>query len=275
MPEQANPVAAQVGEYYDDIGELIEVVGGNLHLGYWTDDGDGTPFLEAMNRLTSMMEERLSLRPGQRLLDVGCGVAEPAVRIAQRNEVSITGVTVSRWQVEEATRRVIAAGLRGRVSIEPADASALPFADESFDTVLAFDSLPNSADKGQWMREMFRVLRPGGRCVFSEYPKAPEATEEELTVLKGYAIFDPPTPAEVTVFAEAAGFEIIERLDCGDQVRRSYSIVFDKLAEQRDGLVATYGSERMDAFEADLRTSFGICGKRLGYVIVTCRKPGA
>ncbi|GAA4084689.1 SAM-dependent methyltransferase [Actinomadura miaoliensis] len=269
------PVAARVGEYYDDIGDFVELVGGNLHVGYWTGEDDDTPLLGALHRLTSMMEERLALRPGHRLLDVGCGVAEPAVRIAQRNEVTVVGVTVSGWQVAEAERRITAAGLRGQVSVRLADAAALPFPDGSFDRVLAFDSLPNAEDKRRWTAEMFRVLRPGGRCVYSEYPRDPGTSEEELAVLKRYALFDPPIPDRVTAPAEEAGFTVVETLHCGDRVRRYYDLVLDKLARQRDALTALYGRERMEAFAADLRTSYGICRRRLGYVIVTCRKPGS
>jgi cyclopropane fatty-acyl-phospholipid synthase-like methyltransferase len=274
MPEQPNPVIDHVGEYYDDIGDLVEIVGGNLHVGYWESDADDTPFLQAMNRLTGMMEERLALRRGQRLLDVGCGVGEPAVRMAQRHDVSVTGITVSRWQVQDAAKRVVSAGLRGRVSIEWADACSLPYRDETFDAAIAFDSLPNAEDKARWLSEIFRVLRPGGRFVFSEYPRLAELTPEEREILKGNAIFDPPAAlTEVVRTAEAAGFEVLEGLDCGDRVRRTYVEFFDKLAGQRAELAAVYGGERVDALERGIGAVFGLCREKVGYLILTCRKP--
>jgi ubiquinone/menaquinone biosynthesis C-methylase UbiE len=185
-----------------------------------------------------------------------------------------TGITVSRWQVDEAMRRVVAAGLRGRVSIQCADASALPFDDGTVDAVLAFDSVPNAEDKGQWLGEMYRVLRPGGRLVFSEYPKAGQATPEELEILKGYAILNPPpTAPEVVAAAAAAGFEVLNTEDFSDQVRRTYSEFAKKLAEQRAGLVSAYGEERIARFEGGITVAFSVCEQRLGYLVVTCRKP--
>ncbi|TMR35716.1 methyltransferase domain-containing protein [Actinomadura geliboluensis] len=274
MPDQPGLTADQIGEYYDDIGGLVELVGGNLHVGYW-EDGDRGTFLAGLLRLTSMLEERLEPRAGQRVLDVGCGVGEPAVRIAQHHDVRITGITLSHWQVREATRRVISGGVRGQVEIEHADATALPYPDASFDAVLAFDSLANAEDKGRWLSEMFRVLRPGGRCVFTDYPRLSDPTDAEMAVLRDAALFDPAPAGEIVKRAEAAGFEILEALECARNVRRYYDEVLVRLESLRPVLDADYGPEKMAMFEQALKTSYGICRERLGYLIVTCRKPGA
>jgi cyclopropane fatty-acyl-phospholipid synthase-like methyltransferase len=271
---ESNTVTEQIGEFYDDVGELVEIVGGNLHVGYWEDERDATPFLEAMHRLTGMMEDRLRLRPGQRVLDVGCGVAEPAVQFARRTEVSITGITVSDGEIGEANRRIAAAGLRGRVSVEWADACAMPFPDGSFDAAIAFDSLPSTADKSRWLAEIFRVLRPGGRFVFSEYPVVTELTAEEAEILRMGAILAPPAGLrEVAGIAESTGFAVEEALDLSDRVRRWYPEFFRKLAGQRAGLAERYGEERISLFEQGITPVFGVCREKIGYLILACRKP--
>lgn len=273
-PAQSASVAEQVGEYYDDIGGLVELVGGNLHVGYWSHDEHDTTFLNALDRLTAIMVERLDVRPGQRILDVGCGVGEPAIHIARRADVTVTGVTMSNWQVQEAQRRIIAAGLRGQVTVRRADAAALPFPDASFERVLAFDALPNAEKKENWLREMFRVLRPGGRCVFSEYPRDTEISRDDLATLQKFTLFDPPLIENAADPAEAVGFEIIDVRDHSDNVRPYYDIVMDRLAAQKDELSEHYGRAKMEEFEAGLDLSYGICKRHLGYAIVTCRRPG-
>jgi SAM-dependent methyltransferase len=183
---------------------------------------------------------------------------------------------VSAWQVAEAGRRVIAAGLRGRVSVEWGDACALPFPDGGFDAAIAFDSLPSAADKSRWLAEICRVLRPGGRFVFSEYPRLAELTVEESAILKGNTIYDPPANlAEVTGLARAAGFEVLAGTDLSDHVRRTYDEFFVALAEQRDVLASVYGEDRIAMFQRGITLVFQLCREKIGYLVVTCRKPHA
>ncbi|WP_157440136.1 SAM-dependent methyltransferase [Actinokineospora inagensis] len=271
MSEQ---VIDQVGDYYDDIGELVELVGGNLHVGYWDSDADQTPFLEAMHRLTHEVGSRLALRRGERVLDVGCGVGEPAVRLAQRYGVSVTGITVSRWQVAEANRRVVSAGLRGRVTVEYADAAEQPFPDDTFDAALVFDALPSAEDKPRWLREVHRVLRPGGRLVFTEYPRVADLTDDERGVLAMNTIHTPPAALDDSVdLARATGFEVVAAEDLTRQVRRTYDEFFVALADQRDALAAEYGEERIAMFTTGITAMFSLCRDKIGYHVLTCVVP--
>ncbi|PXX70595.1 mycolic acid cyclopropane synthetase [Nocardia tenerifensis] len=274
MAEKTSDRTEEVAEYYDGVGELVEVVGGNLHLGYWDDDQDDTPFLEAMSRLTWMVAERLALRPGERLLDVGCGVAEPAMRLVERLGISVSGITVSRWEVQQATADVARAGLSGKISISWADAAALPFSNEEFDAALAFDSVPNSPDKQKWFGEIFRVLRPGGRVVYSEYPAIADMTAAQREVLRANTVPDPPTSMDEAVApAVSAGFEVLEGLDCSDRVRRFYTAFLQRFADQRADLSAAYGKDRIDAFESGITQMFELCREKIGYYLIVCRKP--
>src|SRR5437899_9803522 len=100
MPATEVQAVDDIGGFYDQMGGLIEIMGGNIHVGFWTDDDDETPLIEAINRLTDIVGEKLNLWPGQHVLDVGCGVGVPAIRLGQRVEATITGVTISQWQVE-------------------------------------------------------------------------------------------------------------------------------------------------------------------------------
>ncbi|RLK58082.1 SAM-dependent methyltransferase [Actinokineospora cianjurensis] len=271
MSEQ---VIDQVGEYYDDIGELVELVGGNLHVGYWESDEDDTPFLAAMQRLTTEVGALLALRKGEQVLDVGCGVGEPAVRLAQRHAVTITGITVSHWQVAESARRVVAAGLRGRVTTRYADAAAQPFPDGVFDAALAFDSLPSAQDKTRWLREIHRVLRPGGRLVFTEYPHTAELTAADREVLTANTIAHPPATLDESVaLAESAGFRVTAALDWSERVRRTYDEFLTTLAEQRPTLAEEYGSDRVTMFSTAITTMFSLCRDKIGYHVIACEKP--
>lgn len=102
---------------------------------------------------------------GRDVLEVGCGSA-PCARWLASNGARPVGLDISAGML----RRGVAAMLRGgpRVPLVQADAEALPFADASFDLACsAFGAVPFVADSAAVMREVARVLRPGGRWVFA------------------------------------------------------------------------------------------------------------
>ncbi|HET7201593.1 MAG TPA: methyltransferase domain-containing protein [Burkholderiales bacterium] len=98
--------------------------------------------------------------PPKRALDLGTGTGVGALAIAQRfPDVEVVGADMADRMLAEA-RKKIPAGLEGRVRFEHADASALPFADASFDLVTLANMIP-------FFDELSRVLAPGGQALFS------------------------------------------------------------------------------------------------------------
>jgi len=273
MSTGAISTSDEAAEFYDDMGGMIEVLGSNIHVGYWTDDADRTPLLEAINRFTLIVGDRLRLQPGQHLLDVGCGVGMTAIRLAQRTDATVTGITNSRWQVAEAARRVHDAGLRGQVTIEYGDAAALPYPATSFDAVLSFESLPHAQDRGGWLREMRRVLRPGGRLVLTEFVEEVPLAEPEFSVLRDSVLLPPLLLPGLVETVRGSEFAVDEVVDCGPRIKRSYTAYFGRFARLRDELVAEYGQERVDEHERGLRALLAIYHEKIGYAIVVGHRP--
>lgn len=101
---------------------------------------------------------------GKRVLEVGAGAAQCSRWLAARGAFAVAS-DLSHGQLSHALR--IDAGTRG-VPLIQADATRLPFADEAFDIVCsAYGAVPFVADSAAVMREAARVLKPGGRWVFS------------------------------------------------------------------------------------------------------------
>ncbi|MDI2126264.1 class I SAM-dependent methyltransferase [Yinghuangia seranimata] len=102
---------------------------------------------------------------GRRILEVGAGAAQCARNLAARGAYPVA-LDLSYRQLQHSRRIDAAVGLD--VPVIQADAAALPFADESFDTAFsAYGALPFSPEGAKIMREVHRVLKPGGRWVFS------------------------------------------------------------------------------------------------------------
>lgn len=102
---------------------------------------------------------------GRRVLELGCGAAAAARWLATQG-AEVVAMDLSAGMLRHAARGAASSGVH--VPLVQADALALPFAAEAFDIVCtAFGAIPFVADSAAVMREVFRVLRPGGRWVFS------------------------------------------------------------------------------------------------------------
>jgi SAM-dependent methyltransferase len=126
---------------------------------------------------------------GKRVLEVGCGGAQCARWLASVGAHPIA-FDLSRGQLRHATALSARAGIA--VPLLQADAQAIPLADGSVDLACsAFGALPFVADSASVLREVFRVLRPGGRFVFSvshplRWAMPDDPGERGLTVTSSY-----------------------------------------------------------------------------------------
>lgn len=163
--------ARSVGAYFDlitDDGRLF--YGDSFHLGYFA---AGTESLEeALDAHTDLVARLARVEDAKSVLDVGCGLAAPALRIARRCGCCVTGVNISREQVRQARQLIAEHGLSDRVIVQHGDARALDFPDASFDAIVcleaAGDICVTEADKTRLVSELFRVLRPRGHVGFSD-----------------------------------------------------------------------------------------------------------
>ncbi len=124
---------------------------------------DGTAGWDATIRLRSWERAHLDLAPGERLLDVGCGLGEAALGLAQDlgEAGEVVGIDASERMLRVARSRAEAARCRVRFSV--GDACSLEESDGSFDAARSERTLQWLADPAAAVAEMVRVVRPGGR----------------------------------------------------------------------------------------------------------------
>jgi cyclopropane fatty-acyl-phospholipid synthase-like methyltransferase len=163
--------AAGVGACFDlitDDGRLF--YGDSFHLGYFRTGSE--TLRQALDAHTDLVAAMAHPRGGQHILDIGCGLGEPALRIAQRYGCKITAVNISREQIRQGRMLIEQRRMSHRVSLVRGDARALDFPDDSFDAIIcleaAGDICLSARDKERFLLELHRVLRPGGRVGFSD-----------------------------------------------------------------------------------------------------------
>ena len=106
----------------------------------------------------------------QSILDIACGTGDFSLAIGRRMhpDSRITGLDLSEGMLAVMRDKVAKAGLEGRISCEQGDSEAMRFADASFDVVTIAFGIRNFAHREAALREILRVLKPGGRLVILE-----------------------------------------------------------------------------------------------------------
>jgi ubiquinone/menaquinone biosynthesis C-methylase UbiE len=104
---------------------------------------------------------------GQKLLEVGCGIGTDLTRFA-KGGARVTGVDLAQTAIDLARRNFELNGLTAD-ELRVANGEALPYADATFDVVYGHGVIQYTADAPQLIREMHRVLKPGGTGIFMVY----------------------------------------------------------------------------------------------------------
>ncbi len=148
------------------------------------------------------------------VLDVGCGIGGPARYLAYHHHCRVTGLDLTPEFIAAAESLTVRTGLADRVSFRQGDATALPFADGSFDAVWTQNAVMNIADRPRLYAEIARVLKPGGRLAMQDVMQGPAgpplfpvpwAREPAISFLL--------TPEATRAMLEAAGFQVLSWVD--------------------------------------------------------------
>lgn len=154
---------------------------------------------------------------GHRVLDVGCalgGVDE--LLVTQHGAGTVVGIDVDPGLLEQMELRIARAGLAGRIKSQLVEPGPFPFRTASFGVVFSKDSMVQIPDKAALFAEVFRVLRPGGCFIASDWlrggagPYSPEMME--YFRLEGIA-YNMASPEQSAVALQAAGFVDAELRD--------------------------------------------------------------
>jgi demethylmenaquinone methyltransferase / 2-methoxy-6-polyprenyl-1,4-benzoquinol methylase len=124
-------------------------------------------------RWRRFLVSRIEAGAGERVLDVATGTAAVAIELARTQGCSVVGLDQSPEMLAEGRARVERAGVTGRIELVEGRAEATPFEDASFDALTFTYLLRYVADPAATLRELARVVRPGGTIASLEFGVPP------------------------------------------------------------------------------------------------------
>jgi SAM-dependent methyltransferase len=153
--------------------------------------GDYDLFSRPMEEGSREFFERLGVRPGMRLLDVGCGAGQLAL-MAARADADVIGCDISTNWLDRARSRAAAEGLK--VTFEEGDAEALPYRDGQFDLVVSLIAAMFAPRPERVAAELTRVCRPGGMIAMANWTPGGFVGQMFKTIAKHIAPSGMPSP---------------------------------------------------------------------------------
>jgi SAM-dependent methyltransferase len=221
--------------------------------------------------------DRLGLTAESEVLEVGSGSGGPAVYLAAARGCRVTGVDINEHGVRNGRRLAESRGLPERVRFEPVDASRpLPFDDGTFDAIVSNDAMCHIPERTAVLRDWLRVLRPGGRALFTDaLVVTGPVSHEELAIRSsiGYYLFVPPGANERML--QEAGFEVSEVEDVTASAAAVASRWHDARARHRAALVGREGESNFEGLQRFLRCVHTLTREgRLSRYAYLAEKPG-
>jgi 27-O-demethylrifamycin SV methyltransferase len=244
-------------EHYDRVTRAWQyVLGEDFHFGYFRHESESLD--TATRNLTTLMAERGSFEPGMSVLDVGCGIGNPACLLADQYECRVTGISTSPAGVEHAQLRAKERGYSERVSFMVADGMNNGLPAGSFDRIWVLESSHLMPRKEALLAECARVLRRGGRLALCDLmSKRNVPLGEMLSRAKDYIHLNyafgrakMETLGTYRQFAALAGLRVVDSIDISEQTFPTFAHWRQRVETNREQVRELIGDDGLEHFRA-------------------------
>ena len=267
-----------VASHYDELDPFYRSLWGeHVHHGLWESGRESS--VEAVTALSRRVALRAEIKPGQRVCDVGCGYGGTARLLAREYGAEVIGITVSRKQYEGALSE---GGENPRFILGDWMENDLPA--ESFDAVIAIESTEHLPDVAQGIREMARVLVPGGRLAICAWMAGPAPKKWERRhllepICREGCLVGMGNEADYQKWIADAGLSLTSSENLSNKVRRTWPtciwrtmVSFFEDEETRRFLLDDHERNRVFALTL-MRIWMAYLTGAMQYVIFSAEKP--
>jgi tocopherol O-methyltransferase len=268
-----------IADHYNELDSFYrELWGEHLHHGFWIGGRDSSEI--AVRRLVDIVVQKAQIKPGDEVIDIGCGYGAPARQLADEHGAKVTAITVSPVQLAYAQN--LCSGPNPRYLLADWLSADLPT--RNYRAAIAIESTEHMP-RAEFFRRAFQILPVGGRLVVCAWLSRAQASSIEIQLLL-QPICDEgripqlPTLAELIEAGEASGFAVIDARDCTQAVSRTWGIILQRMirhlltdARYRAFLVDRQRRNRIFALTV-LRIWLAYKMGAMRYGILTLSRPG-
>ena len=259
----------EVRTHYDAMSLWYRLFwGDHLHHG-WFINGEESPKLaqvEMLQRCASMV----GMRPGARVLDVGCGYGGTSVYLAAEFGCHVVGLSLSSRQLRVARRKARSANLDPLVSFHLQDAEAFDYLPSQYDFVWTMESSEHFVDKAEYFRRVHRTLRSDGRLLLAAWTGS-MAHSRVRTVAQHFVCPQLWTAGEYLDTIQACGMQVEDVLDATSFVIPTWYICLRRIERFRK-LRAFFPQEALSLVDGIPVILDAYRSGELNYTLLTARR---
>lgn len=237
--------------------------GEDIHIGLYQSETE--PIQVASRRTVEQLASLLDLSAQSRVLDLGAGYGGAARYLAQTYGSQVVALNLSEVENQRDRQMNQAQGLADRIEVLDGSFEQIPCEEASFDVVWSQDAILHSGDRLQVLREVARVLKPGGSFVFTDPMQADTCPEGVLQpILDRIHLETLASPRFYRESLQQLGFEEVTAQDHTPQLVNHYSRVLQE-TQNREAEIKTVVSQ---GYIDRMKTGLGhwIEGGQKGYL---------
>lgn len=267
MSAHYSPTVDTARNYYnsEDADNFYAMIWGgeDIHIGLYQSPDES--ITAASHRTVQHMADKLDLKPTSKLLDIGAGYGGAARYIVARFGCKVTALNLSEKENGRARQLNKQAGLDGQIDVVDGSFETIPAPDACFDAVWSQDAILHSGQRQQVVKEVARVLKPGGHFIFTDPMQSDNCPEGVLEPILGRIHLDSlGSPGFYRSTADELGMQLLEFEELTPQLTQHYTRVLEETVKRQAELEKTVDA----AYLERMKTGLGhwIEGGKQGYL---------